>query len=276
MGTLGRTWELVKESFAVLLADKEILLFPVLSSIAAILVSVTFLVPLHQIGAFEAMEQGRGETVDYILLFFWYYLSYFVIIFFNSGLVACANIRLSGGDPTVRDGLRIAFGRLDRILVWALVAATVGLILRTLEQRSRRLGRLVISLLGLGWTLITYFIVPVIIFENRSVFDSIRRSSELFRRNWGEQVAGGFGFGLLFFLLALPGLALGVLGSGIHLIAGIALAVIYFLVLSAVGAAVKGIFTVALYRYATQGEVPAGFSKHLVQGAFTAPTSRWR
>jgi hypothetical protein len=276
MGTLGRTWELVKESFAVLLADKEILLFPVLSSIAAILVSVTFLVPLHQIGAFEAMEQGRGETVDYILLFFWYYLSYFVIIFFNSGLVACANIRLSGGDPTVRDGLRIAFGRLDRILVWALVAATVGLILRTLEQRSRRLGRLVISLLGLGWTLITYFIVPVIIFENRSVFDSIRRSSELFRRNWGEQVAGGFGFGLLFFLLALPGLALGVLGSGIHLIVGIALAVIYFLVLSAVGAAVKGIFTVALYRYATQGEVPAGFSKHLVQGAFTAPTSRWR
>ena len=123
------------------------------------------------------------------------------------------------------------------------------------------------------WYYPSYF---VIIFENRGIFDSIRRSSELFRRNWGEQIAGGFGFGLLFFLLALPGLVLGVLGSGIHPLVGIALAVIYFLVLSAVGAAVKAIFTVALYRYATQGEVPAGFSKHLVQGAFTASTSRWR
>jgi hypothetical protein len=275
VGTLSRTWELTKQSFAVLSADTEILLFPVMSTIAAILAGASFLVPLYQSGALEALHQGAAGTNTYIVLFLWYYVNYFVIIFFNSALVACANIRLSGGDPTVRDGLRIASGRLGRIAAWALVAATVGLILRSLEGRSRRLGRLVISLLGLSWTLITYLIIPVIMLEDRSIFDSISRSTELFRRNWGEQVSGGLGFGLLFFLLAIPGILMGALGFSIHPALGVSLALPYFLILATVAAAVKGIFTVALYRYATQGEVPSAFSTNLVQGAFEGRNPRW-
>lgn len=269
MGTLSRTWERTKQSFAVLRADKEILLFPILSAAAAILVGATFLLPLHQTGALEALEQGAATPVNYATLFLWYYADYFVILFFNSALVACANIRLSGGDPTVSDGLRIAAGRLARIALWTLVAATVGLILRALEQRSEKLGRLVISLLGMAWTLTTCFILPVIVFEDRSVRDSIKRSAELFRRNRGEQVVSGFGFGLLFFLMAIPGFVLGVLAAAIHPLAGAIVAIVYFVNLAA-AAAVKGIFTVALYRYATQGQAPGGFSAELVAGAFTA------
>ena len=273
--TLSRTWELTKQSFAVLRADKEILLFPVMSAIAAILVALTFLTPLYTTGAFQALKQGSGTPTTYVVLFLFYYASYFVIVFFNSALVACANIRLSGGDPTVSDGLRIAAARIGRIAAWTLVAATVGLLLRMLEERAEKLGRLVVGLLGMGWTLITYFIIPVLVFENLSIADSLKRSVQLFRRNWGEEVASGLGFGLLFFLLAIPSVLLAYVGFTIHPFAGLAIFLLYFLTLAAVAAAVKGIFMVALYRYATEGEVPAGFSPSLIQGAFTQKQRRW-
>jgi hypothetical protein len=269
MRTLGRTWELAKQSFAVLRADKEILLFPVLSAIAAVLVSATFVVPLWFSGAFAQAEEGGLPPLAYLTLFANYYALYFVIIFFNSALVACANIRLGGGDPTVGDGLRMASSRIGRIAVWALVASTVGLLLRMLEERAEYIARIVISLVGLAWTLLTYFIVPVIIFEDRTMGESIKRSAELFRRNWGEQVLGGFSFGLLGFLLAIPAMVLTVALAVVHPLLGILFFLLSILTLAAVLSALRGIFTVALYRYATQGEVPAGFSPELIRGAFT-------
>jgi hypothetical protein len=268
--TLSRTWELTKESFAVLRADKEILLFPVMSSIAAIVVTASFFIPLFMTGAFQSLQEG-GETspFHYLVLFVFYFANYFVIIFFNSALMACANIRLSGGDPTVADGLRIAQSRLGRIAAWALVAATVGMILRAIEERSQKLGQLVTALIGAAWTLLTYFMIPVILFEDLSIGDSIKRSGAIFRKNWGEQVTGGFSFGLIFFLLLIPGVIITAVLVAVIPLVGVLFAVVYFLGLAAISAAVKGIFTVALYRYATNGEVPAGFSPALVQGAFT-------
>jgi hypothetical protein len=267
MGTLDRTWQLYKQSFAVLSADVEILLFPVMSAAAALVVGASFFVPMYKIGAFEAMRARTARWDDYAALFVWYCLYYFVIIFFNSALAGCANIRLSGGDPTVTDGLRIAGARFPRIVAWTLVAATVGIFLQSLRNRRNIFGGLLGSALGLGWTLITYLIVPVIIFENRGIFDSIYRSSELFKKHWGEQVAGSFGFGLLNLLLFLPGLLLGALfwtwDRGFAVIA----VGVYTLILAAVSSAVRGVFTVALYRYATSGEAPPGFSAGLIDGA---------
>jgi hypothetical protein len=266
--TLGRTWALAKQSFAVLRADKEIMLFPVMSAIAAIIVSASFAIPvLMTEGILPAKGEEPGAAL-YAALFVFYYLNYFVIIFFNSALVACANIRLSGGDPTVGDGLRMATSRIGRIATWALVASTVGLILRVLEERAEKIGQLVIALIGAAWTLITYFMVPVIIFEDRSIFDSLKRSASIFRHHWGEQVSGGLGFGLLFFLLAIPGFILGFVGFLVHPVAGIVVAVLYFLILAAVFSAVRGIFVVALYRYATKGEAPAGFQADMLENAF--------
>ena len=272
--TFSRTWELTRQSFAVLRADKEILLFPVLSAVAAVVVSMSFIVPLLMSGFLQRTE-GALLPTDYLLLFAFYYANYFIIIFFNSALVACANIRLSGGDPTVADGFRHASARLGRIAAWTLVAATVGFILRILEERAESIGRFVVSLIGLAWNLITYFIIPVIVLEDLSITDSIKRSAGLFRQQWGEQVTSSFGFGLIFFLLALPGVIVGVLALALHPLLGMGFMLIYFLGLAAVAAAVKGIFNVALYRFATKGEIPAGFSPDLVQNAFAPKPSRW-
>ena len=269
MGTLDRTWQLYKESFNVLSADVEILLFPVMSAVGAIAVAVSFFIPLYRLGTFQAIHSGAAKWDDYATLFVWYYCNFFVVIFFNAALVACANIRLSGGDPTVGSGLRIAAARLHRILAWAFIATTVGVVLQSLRNRRSLLGGLLGSALGLGWTLITYLMVPVIVVEDLNMTNSIHRSAELFRKNWGEQVAGSFGFGLLNLLLLLPGLALGALLWQVDRAAGVILGVVYALILAVVTSAVTGVFTVALYRYATSGQAPAGFTADLIQDSLS-------
>ena len=269
MGTLDRTWQLYKESFNVLSADVEILLFPVMSAVAAIAVAASFFIPLFYAGTFQAIHRGTARWDDYATLFVWYYFNFFVVIFFNAALVGCASIRLSGGDPTVGDGLRIAAARMPHILAWAFIATTVGVFLQSLRNRRSLFSGLLGGALGLGWTLITYLIVPVIVSEDLNMSNSILRSAELFRKNWGEQVAGDFGFGLLNLLLLLPGVALGALLWQVDRAAGIIVGVMYVLILAVVTSAVKGVFTAALYRYATSGQAPRGFTMDLIHGSLS-------
>ncbi len=267
MGTLGKTWELYKQSYAVLNADVEIVLFPVMSALSAVLLAAGFLIPFYQNGRLEAVAHRSAGWEDFAYLFAWYYLNYFIIIFFNSALVGCANIRLSGGDPTVRDGFRIAAEHITSIASWALVSATVGVILSTLRDRRSLIGRMLASGLGLAWTLITYLIVPVLILENRGLFESVQRSAELFRKRWGEEVAGSFGFGILNLFLLLPGAVIVLMIFPLDRALAVIIAIWYVAILAAITSAVKGIFTVALYRYAVLGESPNGFSSALLDSA---------
>jgi hypothetical protein len=283
MGRFSGAWHLYKESFAVLAADTEILVFPVISGISALLLGASFFIPLYRDGTLQAVARHKGTWDDYAVLFLWYYLNYFVGIFFNGALMGCANIRLSGGQPTVRAGFHIALSRLGSIASWAFVAATVGLVLSILRDRNNKLLSILAAGLNLAWSLITYLIVPVVLFENRGVVGSIHRSEQLFRAHWGEQVAGSFGFGLLSTLLSIPAVLLALAFWRTDLVAGIILAVVYLVILSTVTSAVKGIFTVALYRYAAGGNVPPGFSAGIIDGALggrrrteeTAPWDAW-
>lgn len=133
-------------------------------------------------------------------------------MYFNTALIGCATIRLEGGDPTLQDGLRIANENLRAIAGWALIAAIVGIILRALEERAEMLGKIVISLIGFAWTMATFFIVPVLIYEKLPVSKAIKRSAHVFKDTWGETFIGYFGLGAIFFLFALIGVIPIVLG----------------------------------------------------------------
>jgi hypothetical protein len=183
-------------------------------------------------------------------------------VFFNLALVRAASSRLAGGTATLRDGLRAAWERKGRVLQWALLAATVGLVLKMLEERMSWVGRLVVRLIGLAWTLASYFVVPVFASEDLGPIEALKRSARVFRDTWGEKVAGGFGFGLIFFVLAIPGVALPILGAmlgGTGSIVGSVLMVLYWLMLGVISAATQGIFMAALYRYASTKQVAPGF-----------------
>jgi hypothetical protein len=276
---MSRSWALVKASVDVLLKDQSLLVFPFISAISVLLVIASFALPL---GGFDAVHQvagGNGEAVvqkHYVALFLFYLTQYFVIFFFNTALVSVVMLRLDGGTPTVGDGLRIAASKLYPILGYAVVAATVGMILRAIQERVGFIGQIVVGLIGVGWTLATYLVVPVLAARDVGPFEAIAESAELFKKTWGESAIGqaglGLAFGLIYFGVLLCGLLLVLVAVGLHSVPLIAMTVIVavgaLLLTSLVHAALTGIYAAALYRYATGTDGTGGFDAHALENAF--------
>lgn len=280
MGKFSRSWELVKQSFTILRSDKQLMLFPILSAVACFIVTATiatggaFLMLPARAAALAAGEPFHPNQSPFFLvgMFTLYVANYFVIVFFNVALVGVANSRLMGGQWTFRDGMELAWERKFTIFQWAVVAATVGVILRSLEERMGLLGKIVMRFVGIAWALACYFVVPVLAFEDLTPIDAVKRSSKLFRDTWGEKVIGGFSFGLISMLLTLPAIGMWiasiVLFGASALLFGLPLLIIYFVLLSVVMSAVQGIFNAALYRYACFKQVPPAFDHDLIAAAW--------
>src|SRR4029077_20512998 len=174
MGKFSRSWELVKESFAILRSDKQLMLFPVLSAVSCLIVTIIIgtggavaVMPAIASAAANGERFNPNQSPLFLLaMFAMYVANYFVIVFFNVALVGVANSRLMGGTWTFKDGIELAWARTGTILQWALVPATVGVILRTLEERLGLIGRIVMRILGIAWALACYFVVPVLAFED--------------------------------------------------------------------------------------------------------------
>ena len=264
-GRIRGAWLLAKQSWRVLMLDKELLVFPLLSGIACLLVLASFAAGVIAAGHFQGEQ---GDTTAWVLAFIYYFVNYFVIVFFNSALVACAMIRFRGGNPTVGDGLRAASARLPEILAWVLLASTVGIVLRMIQERLEFVGRIVIGLVGAAWTIATYFIVPVLVVEKLGPFDAVKRSTELMKQTWGESLASHVGIGaatsLISFLgvllIGIASVALAVVTSHMGFLIAGGVAIVAFLVLAAlVSSALSTIVLSALYLYAAEKKAPQAF-----------------
>jgi hypothetical protein len=270
----GRSWELAKASLSVLRSDKELLIFPLISFIGLVLVSIVFFIPFLALGGLN-FETGQPSIAAYAVLFVFYLVTYTVTFYFQTALVGAALIRLDGGDPTVRDGLRLATARLPQIIGYALIAATVGMILRWISERAGIVGQIIIGIVGFVWNIATFLVVPVLVTEGVGPVDAIKRSAGLLRRTWGEQLIGvggiGIVFGLLFVAIALVGGAVAFALFNISVVLGIigifALVMVLGIV-GLIGSAASGVYTASLYRYATKGDAGASFRPEVMQAAF--------
>lgn len=270
---LANSWRLTKASARVLSADKELVVFPLVSALTLVLVTATFVLPMVLA---EGADKLLGGVAGYVVAFLFYLTSYFVIFFCNSALVGAAMIRLRGGDPTVADGFRIASSKVGSIFGYALIAATVGMVLRTLQERAGFIGRIIIGLIGMAWNLATFLVVPVLVVEDVTPVDAVKRSMALLKKTWGEQVIGGFSISvvtsLATFMLLLIGIPLIVLAVATQSAVLIGLSVgglvLSFMLLMLVNATLSGIYTAALYRYAAEGTFSQGFAPEMVEGAF--------
>ena len=269
-GTIGRSIDLLKNTWQVLTLDKELLLFPVMSGLVTLLIVITFILPVLFLGILGTIN-GFGPVVWLLTLFFFYFISYAVVIFFKTGLIACATIRFSGGDPTVHDGIRFALDHLGKILSWALVAGTVGLILNLLSRRSGLIGRIIIAIIGIVWSLATFLVIPVMVFEEKGVFEAIQGSWNLLKKTWGENIIVNFGLGILFIpavLLFVVTIFSMMTGNLLLVMVFIALTIITFVIAGILHATLQGIFIAALYLFATTGKVPRYMRSDLIRGAF--------
>ena len=259
MGRITNSIALAKSSWNVLKADRELLVLPIISGVASLIAAATFILPLL---ATTDLEEGSMSVLGYVLLFVMYVVLAYITIFFNAALVSAAHERLTGGDPTVRSALRGASSRAGKILPWAIVSATVSMILRAIEKRAGFIGKLAASIAGMAWTVVTFLVLPIIVVEGVGVGDAVKKSGQLFRNTWGENLAAQIGFSLIGFVAVLPAIALvffGVGAGGGLAVTAILVAVVWIIAVAVVMAALSVIFQTALYHFAVDGAVPSGY-----------------
>lgn len=279
MNRISRSWALAKASFEVLMKDKELMIFPIISALAMLVVSAVFFVPTLLTNLVDSIFDTGIPFFGYVVLFLFYLVQYTVVYFFSTALVGAALIRLRGGDPTVKDGFNVALKRFPQILGWSALSATVGLILNMLsdssEKKGKGIGQIISSILGAAWNVVTFLVVPIVAAEGLGPIEALKRSWELLKRSWGEQISGTISIGLVFGIFGFLGSVV-LIGLGVWLsvsmdsfVPGIIFGVLFvgfILLVSLLSSTLNGIFTAAVYAYAAEGQVGL-FDEVLIKGA---------
>jgi Family of unknown function (DUF6159) len=277
MGRIKRGWGLTKKSWALLKEHPSLLRFPLYGGVATTLLAIVFLGP----GLYMWDDDQLAAAIPLIVI--GVYVLSFVGFYFSVGLAACADKIFRGEEATVSDGLAVARSRLSQISGWAAVSAAISLVMALLENQGGTLGTIAARLVGMAWSLITFLAVPVIAIEGTGPFETIKRSGALFRERWGQQITGNLAIGAAVFLIGiLPAAALivgGIVLWSSAAFAGALLVGIGALVLAIallVSRALSGIFGVALYRYALDGETVGGFTTEELESAVKVKGRRGR
>ena len=280
MNRFQRSFGLLSQSLAIIRSDRSLLWFPVLSAVFTVIAVAIVLVPAAVLLLPGATADSAHTWPMLVVAGLAGYAATAVATYFNVALVSCAARSFHGEDTSAGEGMRAANARLGSILLWALIASLVGMVIRAVEQRAG-LGSIVARLLGAGWAIATYFVIPVLAFEQVGPADAVRRSVATVRRSWGESLIGNVGLGIATFLLALPLVGVGLLGAalvGASPAAGVGLLVVAAglgVVLLVVSSAMGQIYKTAVYLYAETGEI-AGYSSELLEGAFRDKRQRRR
>lgn len=276
----SRSWHITKLSFKVIGQDKELLLFPLFSGIFSVLFMIAMLFPTIITSFLQNSQVGQGLMLS--MLFLTYFGLAFIATFFNVCVVYTTKKRFEGGNATFFESLKFAFSRLGLIIRWSLVSATVGVILRILNGIAEKMGsagelvmKIIISIVGMAWTIVTLFVVPGLVYYNFGPMKAIKKSANVLKKTWGESLIRYYGLGLIQFLITVLGIV--ILGAvfffsiSLGLVAMIisGLMMLIFLVLSVlVFSIANNVFNTALFVYADSGKVPSGFDKHVLSNAF--------
>jgi len=276
MKRIRRGWALTKKSWGLLNSHRELVRFPLYGGIATIILGLVFLGP----GAFALDQHTYGIGVPLIVIGI--YVLSVVGIYFSVGLAACADRIFRGESGTFSDGVAVANSRFGAICGWAALSTAIAVVIGLLENQGGALGDIAGRLVGAAWSLVTFLAVPVIAIEGTGPFPTLKRSASLFRERWGQQITGNLAIGGVVFLLGfLPAIALIVIGVLIWPSAGFVGAVLIVIgaliicVALLISKALSGIFGVALYRYALDGDVVGGFTQEDLESA-VRPKKRGR
>jgi len=263
-------WTIAVTSFKVLKANKQLIIFPILSAASLILIFGSFFVAMFASAGWDMdnLRYTDNKAIGYAVLFAFYVVNYFIVVFFNMALIHCAKLYFEGEEVTVKDGINFSISRIGVIFSWALVAATVGLVLRAIQEKAGSIGKLITGLIGVVWSIATFFVVPVIAYEKLGPIDAVNRSIQLMRQKWGESLGAGFSFGLIQFLaiilLAVPAF---IIGAVVHVVAGVVVFILGVFLLSAIFSAVRTIFISAVYNNVT-GDLDGHFNQQMIDGLF--------
>lgn len=273
---IGRGWKLSKLSFGVIKADPELLVYVLLMGVMSVItlaaMNAPFVLQMEWAVMMEMDPAINEEVVSGLTnagmgwYFGFYMLLSIIVVFWNSAIIANSHMRLSGGDPTFVYGVKKAFSRIHVIIIWGMISGTVGLILKLIRNTNAREQKnpafqiiltIITILFEVAWWIMTFFMIPLIVIEGRSIRESMKEGKEMMHRTFGTNIASGLGIqviGLFFgFLAVLLGILLGMsLGATIGIIVGglgVALTIMWV-------TAAETVSVSALYVFAKTGEMP--------------------
>ncbi len=275
IGRLRASFLLFKESFRFVWADKEMLWVPVLATIFQLflfgILIITVLIPSGILSTVTEAEPTQNSPTTYVFIFATYIISAFTLAYSQATIAHMVYVRMHNGNPTLSEGLRKAGSHVFALFVWACITSTVGMILRIIAERSQILMRIVIAVLGVMWSVLTYFVVPSMVIGNRSAFEAIGHSGGVFRKTWGETLVTSISLGLTFFVaimvlivVLVGGVAItGADPSALIIYGGIfIIAIILMVLLSSV---LDSVLRTLLYVYATESALPPNFNHELLE-----------
>lgn len=247
---MSRGWEISKLCFGVLKANKSLVIFPILSGTSSLVILGSFCLAVFAAFGWNIDRVAESNRLlDYGLVFICYLVNYFVIVFFNMALIHCARLHFEGEAVTVSKGIRFSMSRIGVIFSWALFAATIGLPLKAVQENLGTVGKIIIGLIGIVWSIATFFTVPILAYEDVNPAQALKRSARMMREKWGESLGASFSFGLVQFVCFLF-LALVAVGVGyVNTIAGVAIGLLGIVLLAAVFSALHSIFVSAVYHH---------------------------
>jgi hypothetical protein len=240
-------------SLKVIKNNKQLVLFPIISGAFLVLVIGSFMGLAYSQWGFEAFDMvEQGSVTDYAIVFLFYLVAYFVIIFFNVGLVHCTRIYLEGGTPQFNDGVKFSMTRLPTILGWSALSATVGLIIKAVQENTGTVGDILSSIVGIIWSIATFFVVPVLAYEEVGPIEALKRSGAIMKEKWGESIGASFSFSILTFLgMLLIALPVGFLLSLIHPVLGIGVGILLIFLIQSIVSSAQMVFITTVYHQVT-------------------------
>jgi len=266
---LSNGWKISLNCFSLLKENKQLIIFPILSGLSMILIMGSLIVGILAAAGWDTGNlSDTSNTANYLVLFAFYVVNYFIVVFFNMALIHCTHLYFMGEEPTVRKGIQFSLSRIRTIFSWAVIAAIVGTILKLLQENLGSIGKIITGLVGMVWNIAVFFVVPIIAYENLGPIDAIKRSAQMMKEKWGESLGASFSFGLIHFLaIVLVAGILGIIGSLIHPLVGISLALLGVLLVAAIMSAVHTIFVSAVYHDVT-GNPVKHFNQALADNLF--------
>jgi hypothetical protein len=276
MSKIRRGWALTKKSWELLNSHRELIRFPLYGAIATVPLAILFLGP----GLYLLDKDSLAGAIP--LLVIGVYVLSVVGFYFSVGLAAAANMIFNGQENvTVADGLAVSRANFSQICGWAALSTAVSVLMGVLENQGGIAGNIAARVVGMAWSLVTFLAVPVIAIEGTGPLETLKRSASIFRKRWGQQISGNIAIGAAVFLI-------GVLPAAVLIVAGVVLwssasflgallVVIGALVLAVallISRALNGVFGVALYRFATEGEAVGGFTAADLESAVKVKRGR--
>ena len=278
MGAWSSSKVVTSKSWAVLKENRYLMAFPVLGFVFGLIPFVVLGLPAIYFFATD------HNWIAVALLIVMVFLAQAIAVMLQAGLVAAVDAEFEGQDSSLGHGMSRAFQHTGALIAWSGIVTVVTVLLSLVRGNGQGnvvgvlLRNIVAAAADVMWTLITFFVVPFIVLEGSSPIEAIKSSASLFKRKWGQQLAGGVRIGgLIALVLILPAIALLVIGfllviagSTLSLVTGIPLVVLGFALLLVgivVMSAMRTVFSVALFRFAKDGAVSADFTEQDLQAA---------